>query len=222
MSSNPGEARELAARYQERGDPLGWFEPLYASAERGEGVVPWAHRVPNSLLVGWAEATGASGEGRTALVPGCGLGDDAEYLAGLGFTVTAFDIAPTAVAAARRRFPGGSVRYATADLLDPPAAWRGAFDLVAEAYTLQVLRGPLREHAVASLAGLVAPGGTLLVVARAREEHDPPGHMPWPLTRAEVGSFEAHALTAVRVDLVPGAPGGDPPVRYWRAEFRAA
>lgn len=46
---------------------------------------------------------------------------------------------PTAVATARSRFP--DVTFTAADVLHPPAEWTGAFDLVYEAYTIQVLRG---------------------------------------------------------------------------------
>ena len=35
-------ARELAARPARAGDETGWFETLYAQAETGAGVVPWA------------------------------------------------------------------------------------------------------------------------------------------------------------------------------------
>src|SRR6185369_8168068 len=69
---------------------------------------------------------------------------------------------------ARERFPASSVAYAVADLLAPPDAWRGAFDLVAETYTLQVLPPPARREAARALAALVAPTGVLLVIARGR------------------------------------------------------
>ncbi|MCO5969922.1 class I SAM-dependent methyltransferase [Actinoallomurus soli] len=203
-------ARRLAAESIAQGDATGWFERLYAAAERGETAVPWADLEPNPLLRAWARP-----EPGRAVVVGCGLGDDAEYLAGLGHDVTAFDVSGTAVARARSRFPGSRVRYRTADLLAPPPQWRRAFDLVVESYTVQVLRGDARERAIAHTADLVAPGGTLLVIARAREESDDPGRMPWPLTRAEIESFP---LPAVRIeDLLDDE---DPPVRRWRAEFR--
>lgn len=38
-----------------------------------------------------------------AVVIGCGLGDDAEYLASMGYEVTAFDISPTAIAMCHTR-----------------------------------------------------------------------------------------------------------------------
>lgn len=124
-------ARQLAAEAAAEGDGTGWFEKLYSEAEAGVSVVPWADGEPNPHLVEWLSG-GAVPAGRKALVVGCGMGYDAELLARHGFAVTAFDVAPTAVAAARRANPGSPLRYVTADLLDLPAAWSGAFDLVVE------------------------------------------------------------------------------------------
>ena len=114
-------ARGLAAESIGAGDPTGWFERLYAGAEAGEEVVPWDRGSPHRFLVQWAEARRLSGGGRRALVVGCGLGDDAEYVAGRGFGTVAFDISASAIRAARRRYPDSAVHYVTADLLDPPA-----------------------------------------------------------------------------------------------------
>jgi SAM-dependent methyltransferase len=150
-------------------------------------------------------------------VIGCGLGDDAEYLAQLGYRTVAFDVAPTAVAAASRRFPDSPVDYRVADLLDLPPDWRNAFDLVLEVYTVQVLQGEARQTAIVNSAALVAPGGTLLVLARARDSGDDPGAMPWPLTRAEIDAFAASGLEPVRIDSV--YDNEEPPVRRWVAEF---
>ena len=110
-------ARQLAAESIARGDPTGWFEPLYAAAEQGATTVPWADLAPYPGLV--STLAGVPGRGR-ALVVGCGLGDDAEHVASLGFTTVAFDVSPTAIASARRRFSRSAVEYVTADLLSPP------------------------------------------------------------------------------------------------------
>ena len=80
------------------------------------------------MLVEWAENRGVDGRGRRALVIGCGLGQDAEYVAGLGFDAVAFDIAPTAIRVARDRFRWSPVDYLVADLLAPSAEWHQAFD----------------------------------------------------------------------------------------------
>jgi SAM-dependent methyltransferase len=210
-------ARQLAADSIAGGDDVGWFETLYAAAEQGTAAVPWADLAPNPRLV---QALSEVPGGGRAIVTGCGLGDDAEHVASLGYTTVAFDVSPTAVAAARRRFPRSAVQYVTADLLSPPPSWAGAFDLVVEVFTLQVLTGPARRTAFARTAHLVAPGGRLLVIAGARGEDDDPGQMPWPLTRAEIGSFRAHGLTEDSVaDFVDEEDRG--PVRRWRAWFTA-
>jgi SAM-dependent methyltransferase len=184
-------ALALALESQARGDATGWLERLYAEAGQDPTRVPWADRVGNPNLVGWLDRSAAGGRAHRgrALVVGCGLGHDAEELAGRGYAVTAFDIAPSAVEWARRLHPSSPVTYAAADLLAAPAEWAGAFDLIFEAYTVQVLRGEPRRAALRALPAFVAPGGTLLLVARARDGDEPEGDLPWPLTAAEVGGF---------------------------------
>jgi len=133
--------------------------------------------------------------------------------------VTAFDVAPSAVAEARRRFPKSRVDYRVADLLALPRDFEGAFDLVVECYTLQALPPEARARAVEALQRTLRPGGTLLVVARGREASEPPGQMPWPLTRAEVEAIATPELRCVGFEDFLDAE--DPPVRRLRASFRA-
>lgn len=155
------------------------------------------------MLVQWAQTRDLDGAGRRALVVGCGVGDDAEYVAAFGFDTVAFDVATTAVRTARRRFPDSDVQYLTADLLDPPAHWREAFDLVVESQTVQALPGPPRRQAIAGVGPMVRPGGTLIVIAAARDEEDGPGQgPPWPLTRAEIETFVTAGLRPVRIEDV--------------------
>jgi SAM-dependent methyltransferase len=173
-----------------RHEDTAWFEELYADAEAGRREVPWDRGGPNPFLEQWVHERAGDGAGRRALVIGTALGDDAELLAARGFGVTAFDIAPTAIEGARRRFPSSSVEYVVADLLELPEEWRGAFDLVAEAITVQALPPSLRDRAIDAIASTVAPGGILVVVSGIHEgdgERDGP---PWPLTREELDRFE--------------------------------
>ena len=211
------EAQRRAADAIAGGDPLGWFEPLYQAAERGEAVVPWADRGPNPHLLRWVTDHGLEGRSKRALVVGCGLGDDAEAVADLGFTVVAFDRAPSAVDACRRRFPGTTVDYVVADLLDPPPQWAQAFDFVFEANTVQSLpTGPVRDAAIAAFSTFVAPGGQLLVVARGRDDSDPAGGLPWPLTRAEVLRCGGGLALSSFDDFLDDE---EPPVRRFMAAF---
>lgn len=186
--------RELAQRMLPTGDFVGFFDAVYTTAEGDTNGVPWADLQPHPVALSWLEQRRVQGQGRRALVVGCGLGDDAEELARRGFAVTAFDVSPNAIAWCRQRFPNSSVDYQAADLFNAPAAWNQAFDFVLEIYTIQALPHALRERAIASIASFVAPGGQLLVVCRGRDPQDEPGTMPWPLTRADLALFEQSGL----------------------------
>ncbi|MGI8868820.1 MAG: class I SAM-dependent methyltransferase [Mycobacteriales bacterium] len=219
MTVGPDEEAErrasaYAARALAAGDPTGWFEPLYSD---GKGV-PWDRGGPNPLLSGWPAPPATAGA--TAVVVGAGLGYDAEYVAGLGYATTGFDISPAAVARAREIHPGSSVGYAVGDLLALPAAWRAAYDLVVEIHTVQALPDPLRVQAIAGVRSLVAPGGALLVIAAGREPDDPLDPPPWPLTRAEVESFARDGLVATGVEDIRDVPRLG--ARRFRATFRRA
>ncbi|MEV4235789.1 class I SAM-dependent methyltransferase [Nocardia sp. NPDC050408] len=206
------DASRLAAESIAKDDPTGWFERLYAEAAAGDAVVPWDRDQPNPMLVEWAERRAADGVGRRALVIGCGYGQDAEYIARLGFLSTAFDISPTAIAEVRQRFPESSVEYVVADLLDPPAAWRNAFDLVVESITVQSMPVSVRDTAIANIRRSVAPGGQLIVIAGIRAEGEQVSGPPWPLTWSEVNSFAAEGLRAVEIEA-------NHETQRWRAEF---
>jgi SAM-dependent methyltransferase len=195
-------------------DPTAIFEPLYVAAAEGREVLRWDRGGPHPLIDEWARYV--TGSGRRALVVGSGFGPDAELFAERGFDVVAFDVSPTAIASARERFPQSDVDYRVANLLDPPPHWSHAFDLVVESLTVQSLPVAFHARAIANVARMVAPGGTLLVIAKARDESGGPDDgPPWPLTRAEVESFAGEGLEPLRIEDVrrPGMPA------LWRAEF---
>ncbi len=187
-------ARRLAAEYLAKGDPTGWFEQLYREGEEGKSVVPWVELRPNSKLLEFWRRHPLEVRDKRALEIGCGVGDDAEQLAEWGFDTIAFDVSETAIQRCRRRFPDSRVAYVTADLLQAPEEWSHAFDLVLDINTFQVLPPNAREVAMEHAAGFFKEGGHLLVIARAREENDPPGEMPWPLTRGEFTRFSEFGL----------------------------
>ena len=218
MSVARRKAGDLARESLDAGDPTGWFEKLYAQAGGDAGHISWADLAPNPNLVAWLDRERVVGGDRRALEIGCGLGDDAEELARRGFTVTAFDVSPTAVAWCRRRFPASPVHYEIGDVLRPPAEWQGRFAFVLEAYTLQVLPEDVRAGAATRVADFVAPGGELLVIARGRDGGDPPSGLPWPLVRGEFDAFTAAGLRELRFDDFMDAES--PPVRRFRVHYR--
>ena len=199
-------------RRSARGEPTAWFDRLYAEGLAGEISVPWDRDEPNPLLAEWAESVGLDGAGLSAVVVGCGLGADAEFVAARGFATTGFDIAP-----ARSRRRGGDVRRppsttGSADLLALSPTWSVAFDLVVEIFTLQALPDPPRQQAAEAVVGLVRPGGRLVAVA-FRDDGAAPADQgpPFPLGRGFMESLGSGVLEGTRLDERPGP--------RWLAEY---
>lgn len=174
-----------------------WFEPLYARANRDASAVPWAGMEPMPQLVSWLDQLDGGVDGLTALVVGCGLGDDAAELARRGAIVTAFDVSATAVQWARERFGELGIDFVVADLFDLPAGWARSFDVVVEVRTIQSLPPSVRAPASAAVGRCVGPQGLLVVVAllaTSQAAREAAGGPPWPLAPAELADFRVDGL----------------------------
>jgi SAM-dependent methyltransferase len=197
-----------------------FFDGLYVAAGGGGEPLPWDRGgAPQQLLAEWAADRGLRGPGGTgkrAVVVGCGLGGDAEFLARLGFAVVGFDFSAPAIEAARALNPTSTVDYEVADLLALPEGWLAGFDLVVESLTVQSLPRSIRPRVIAAVRSLAAPGGTVLVISSQQGVRTETEIGPWPLSRADVDSFAGDDFELVRLEQPPG-PDGLP---RWRAEFR--
>ena len=203
-------ADELAGQAYADGEPTAWFDQLYAEGAAGVIDMPWDRTDPHPVFREWYSSWAPGRVPARACVVGCGLGADAEFLAGDGWATTAFDLSPTAIEQARVRNPASSVSYRVADLLELPADLPGAFDLVVEISTLQAMPDPPRGAAARAVASLPAPGGTLLVVA-FRDTGAPTSPPPFALTRDDLRRLEVDGVVARRVEELPDAK--------WRAEL---
>ncbi len=200
MESIRNSTKQLAQEFIDKGDPFGWFERLYDTADGDEKAVPWADMRANPNVAEWLEREQIRGDGKSAIVVGCGLGDDAEALAQLGFEVVAFDIAPTAIAWCQTRFPDSTVRYQVADLFQTPMTWRSEFDFVLESYTLQSIPKAVRDRAIPKIAALLKLNGSLLIICRGRDADEPAETVPFPLTREELVAFQTNGLDEVEFE----------------------
>ncbi len=162
------------------------FDDIYQAVGDDLGRVPWASLTPRAELVTWLDGQRATPSERRALVIACGLGDDAEELAGRGFVVEAFDFSPTAISLCRRRFPESRVSYSVANLLSLPPSWARAFDLVVEVNTVQSLPPPDHAAGLTAIASTVADDGQLFLRCTGRRDDEPVSHRPWPLSRVEL------------------------------------
>lgn len=214
---------EIADEFIRKGEPMGWFEALYKEAEGNPETIPWADFEPNKTFRAWAEKNNLQGKGRRALVVGCGLGDDAKFLADLGFDVTGFDISETAIEWAKKIHAGEPIEFVTADLFTPPAEWREAFEFVLEIYTIQPLPLEMRPDVIKAIAAFVAVEGRLVVVARGRENDEAVTiEPPWALSKNDLSNFEKAGLR--QIGFTDCFDDEEPPVRrfvveYTRTEF---
>src|SRR3954468_1508871 len=91
-----------------------------------KGEAPWDKGAPSPAMKQYLACHPVRGR---ALVPGCGRGHEVALAVEQGLDATGLDIAPTAVAEARVRYPQLAERFVTGDLFNPPPALRGAFDV---------------------------------------------------------------------------------------------
>jgi hypothetical protein len=132
-------------------------------------LTPWADRdIPAALkaiVIGPAALTPG-----VAVDLGCGTGEHARYLAGLGWSTTAVDFVATAIATARRRDRTGLVTWRVADVtqpdqVDPDGALRGVVSLLLDVGCLHGLSPAQRSGWATTVANLAAPTATLLLRA---------------------------------------------------------
>jgi SAM-dependent methyltransferase len=209
--------KEIAAAFLEKGDATGWFDALYREAEGNNEKIPWADLEPNRFFRTWAEKVGSKGVNRSALVVGCGLGDDARYLHDLGFRVTAFDISPTAIEWARRLHRETDINFVVADLFDAPKQWYQAFEFVLEVYTIQPLPMEMRKRVIDAIANFVALRGKLVVVTRGREDDEIPAELPWALSRKDLSRFDENGFRQISFEEMPGDE--EPPIPRFVVEY---
>jgi SAM-dependent methyltransferase len=135
---------------------------------------------------------------------GCGTGSLARLLAEDGHTVDGVDLAPRMVEAARAKCAGLPVTVTVGDAGDPPLA-EASYDVVLVRHVLWALPDP--ADAVRRWAGLLAPGGRLVLV----EGHWGTGAgLTGEQTLALVGTAREHAeLTPLPDPVLWGGPTGD-------------
>lgn len=198
-------------------DPLrrAWFAEVYARAGQDPARVPWADLAPHPLTKAFVDLQLRDLSGLRVLDVGCGLGDNAECFAAAGAQVTAFDFAAAAIEWARRRFPQSRVAYHAADLFALPDTWNARFDLVHECYTLQALSPALTDRALAAIAAVLAPGGAMLLIARARAEEAEIKGPPWPLPPSVFDIARSNGLIPRVIEDIGVTAQLDR--RHWRA-----
>jgi SAM-dependent methyltransferase len=137
------------------------FDRLYRGEPAFEGApaptsVPWDVRQPQPRLMELEALGGISGE---VLDIGCGLGENAIFLAARGYSVTGLDGSPTAIEQARTRAAGAGVTV-TFGVADATAltGYDGRFDTVVDSALYHCLDDPGRLAYATGLHRATRPG----------------------------------------------------------------
>ena len=182
--------------------PTDWFDAVYSNTDLSGKNVPWANMTTHPIFQKWLDQNEFIGNGKSALVVGCGLGDDAITLEQLGFKVTAFDVSEKAIELCNKRFPDSKVSFVQADLLKGLSKWKLQFEFVLEIYTIQALPPKYETTAITNIAELVTPGGQLMVITAVQhQKRDFKLGPPWLLTPTYVDTFEKNGLLKTHQEI---------------------
>ena len=155
---------------------------FFDNAYRDGGTPTWDIGRPQGALVRLAARGLIEG---TVLDAGCGTGENALYLAGLGHAVVGVDFAASAIEravgkAADRSLPA---EFLVADALDLAALGR-RFDTAIDVGLFHTLGDEERLPYTASLAAVVRPGGRACVLCWS--DRNPFGRGPRRVSRGEI------------------------------------
>jgi SAM-dependent methyltransferase len=142
------------------------FDALYRGESPAEGfpavaTPPWDTKAPKENVIAWQEGGWVHGD---VLDIGCGLGDNAIYLAKSGHNVTGLDISPTALITAERRAKdaGVNVKFAVTDSTKLEG-YTEAFDTVVDSGMFHCLDDDGKRSYAAAAHRATRPGATLLL-----------------------------------------------------------
>jgi SAM-dependent methyltransferase len=137
-------------------------------AKMYEGTPPWDIGRPQRAFARLADEEIIDGE---VLDAGCGTGENALYLAGLGHVVVGIDAAPAAIERARAKMlqRGLEVEFLVADALRLKALGR-MFDTVIDSGLFHVFSDDDRVRYVGSLASAVRDEGRIFILCFSERE----------------------------------------------------
>jgi ubiquinone/menaquinone biosynthesis C-methylase UbiE len=122
-------------------------------------------------IVEFLVTTASIGAGSTVLEVGCGTGQLTDRLARSGFNLTAIDIGPSMIAAARLRLATTDVSFQVTPF-EELAASEASFDLIVSGTAFHWIDPEVKFH---KSAQLLRPGGWLALLATGERYDDPLG-----------------------------------------------
>lgn len=181
------------------------FDAIYAAMAEGEAP-PWEIA---TVQPGILQVLAGLELGRRVLDLGCGTGDLCLHLAGLGHEVAGIDISGIAInlAKAKAADRGLAATFRVGDARHPSdvaGPIRDGYDAVFDSGLMHGLDAAERATYASELPQVVAPGGVVVVLARA------PGELGFGVPTEELtASFDSDAWIAVDVHEAEVVAGPD-------------
>ncbi len=177
-----------------------------------KGVPPWDIGRPQKEFIRLAEDGEISG---IVLDVGCGTGENALYLASLGFEVWGVDAAPAAIKKAKEKAKecGISINFLVSDALKLQLL-QNKFDTVIDCGLFHVFSDEERPVFAAGLSSALSPGGKYLMLCFI--EHEPGSYGPRRVTQAEIRAafskgWKINYIREAELETTSGAGG----VKAW-------
>jgi SAM-dependent methyltransferase len=171
------------------------FETIYRNGRLSQAVpmVPWNIDEPQPAIAELERAGLIRGE---VLDAGCGVGETSLLMAERGYTVVGLDVAPSAIATARRQAlaRGLTVSFDVADLTIL-TGYDARFDTIVDSGVIHAVgeADEVRRAYLAALARAAAPRAVLVMLCFAYHESVASAHGPALFTEAGLRALvEAH------------------------------
>lgn len=136
-------------------------------------------------------------EGSRVLVPGCGLGHEVLYLAGLDYPVTAVDFAAGAIAGLRSRIGDLPVTALQRDIFSLPEDHEAAFDVVLEHTCFCAIPLEMRPRYAEVMHAVLVNGGRLVGLFYETDAEEGP---PFKTTQSDIKEHFSEYFEVVRLE----------------------
>ncbi len=185
---------------------MNFFDSAY------EGTPPWDIGRPQKEFVKLAQVKEINGR---VLDAGCGTGENALYLAGLGLEVWGIDSAPSAIDKAKEKAEKRriTVKFQVSDALKLQSL-NVKFDTIIDCGLFHVFSDDERPIFTESLSSALSPGGRYFMLCFS--EHEPGSYGPRRVTQAEIRAafsrgWKINYIRKAELETTHGADG----VKAW-------
>jgi SAM-dependent methyltransferase len=199
------------------------MEKIYGELSAAD--IPWNIASPPQALVELVE----SGQLRPcrAIDLGCGAGNYATYLAGMGFDVTGVDISPSAIALAEAnaRQKEVSCQFVAADVLGGLTEITETFEFAFDWSLLHHVFPAQRNRYVQTVQRLLAPGGQYLSVCFSQKDgsfggtgkyrQTPLGTMLYFSSEDELRELFGRSFQIISLKTIQAESKGEPHLMNW-------